>query len=485
MNTAIRFDGMLFKPAPDWTGYTTKSHLARIRQLKPKFGSDIMTYVGTANSESLSYEHYLKMVTTPIYDEDDAPLNRMVYGDGRKYAKLLKYISSESVRIGINKSKFVMVFDTPFFSDVHMIVGLSDRYKIRIVSDPREYEGGYAYDCEVYGPASNHIPPTELKTGSTWTKEGAPVPMYDSMKGAKTSYTSPYALTYDWSSVSTQDDVPGNMVHVPVAFAWIDDKGNKMSTWELYKTWKNDMEFNELKNKTLVWGTSNRNAAGGIDDVDERSGVEIISGSGIVEQIERGNIHYYNSFDIDEFGELLLKLRIGKVVTDKLHYVVSSGTYGLMQAHNAIADKAAGWEKVDNKSIFGDKMNLGFGHRFTRYLHPGGFIIDFRFEPLFDDIYRTPVQHPNGGNARSYEYHVMDLGQTGGEPSVELHYVKGMSDNLGILEGMRSPFSPTGAKVEYKVSSLKDAWEERRMSHFMPIVRNPKNALIFRPNILR
>lgn len=483
MNTVMRYDGVLFKPAPDWSGYTTMTNLAKIRQLAPKYGSDIMTYVGTANSEALSYESYLKMIGNTIYDVTDEPIIRMVYGDGRKFARLIKYISSDAVKVGINKSKFVMVFDTPFFSDVHTIVGLNDRYKIRIVSDPREYEGGWAYDCQTWGPASSHIPPTELKAGGTWTKEGAPVPMYDSMKGAKTSYTSPYALTYDWSSVSVQDDIPGNMKHVPVAFAWKED-GKEMYTWELYRTWKNDQHFQELKNKTLVWGTSNKNAQGGVDDIDERSGVEIKSGSGIVEQIERGNLHYYNSFDIDELGELLLTLRVGKSSSDKLHYVISSGTRGLMQAHKEIEAKATGWQKVSNESIFGDRMNLGFGHRFTRYLHPGGFTIDFRYEPLFDDQYRTPVKHPSGGLARSYEYHIMDLGQTQGEDSVELHYIEAMADNLGVLPGMRSPYSPTGAKNSYIVGSLKDAWSERRMSQFMAIVRNPKNALIYRPNVL-
>lgn len=483
-NVNIRFDGKLFSPPPEWSGYTTKKHLAKIRQISPKYGSDIMTYIGTANSMSMSYADYLGMITDTIYDETDDPINRMVYGEGRKFARLKKVISEDSVRIGYGKSKFVMVFDAPFFSDVNTIVGMNDKYKVRIISDPYEAHGGWAYDCEAFGPANSFIPATEMKAQSSWTKEGAPVPMYDSSKGAKTSYSSPYAITYDWSSVSTQDDVPGNMKTRPVAFAW--KEGDKtMYTWQDYRTWKNDVEFRELKNRTLVWGTSNMNAAGGYDDIDARSGVEIKAGPGIIQQSERGNLYHYNTFDIDEFGDQLLKLRLGKISTDKLHYVVSTGTRGLVQAHRSISSKANGWEKVDNVSIFGDKLNLGFGNRFTRYLHPGGFYIDFRLEPLFDDQFRTPVRHPDGGFARSYEYHIADLGDTQGTPSVELHYVKDMADVMGIKKGMRSPYSPTGAKVVEDVATLKDAWSERRMSQFMIVLRNPKNTLIYRPNILK
>jgi len=483
-NVNFRTDGKLFSPAPDWTGYTDKRHLATIRQIAPKYGSDILTYIGSVNSSGMAYEEYLRMVTKVNYKDTDDPINYMVYGEGRQFARLIKVISDDANRIGYNKAHFTMVFDAPLFSEVHIIVGNSDRYRVRIEDDGRLAYGGHAYDCTVFGPNNAFVPATEMLAGSTWTKEGAPTPMYNSDKGAKTSYTSPYAITYTWSSVSVEDEVPGNLKHRPVAFAWLDENGNKLTTWELYRTWSNDVEFRLLKNKTLVWGRSNMNEAGGYDDVDNRSGIEIVEGAGSMEQIERGNVVYYNTFDIDEFGEHLLKLRVGKNQSDKMHYVVSTGTYGLIQAHNSIAEKAAAWEKIDNKSIFGSAMDMGFGNRFTRYLHPGGFYIDFRLEPLFDDQYRTPIDHPDGGKARSYEYHVTDLGDTQGEASVELNYVNTMADNLVVVEGMRSPYSPTGAKVTYKATSTKDSWAERRMSHFMLVLKNPRNSLIYRPNIL-
>ncbi|MCK4500917.1 hypothetical protein KAU11_10485 [Candidatus Babeliales bacterium] len=483
MDTNLRFDGKLFSPGPEWSGYTTAKHLANARMTNPKWGSDIMTYIGTANSKAMSYEHYLKLATNTVYEETDEPINFMVYGDGRRYATLIKYIADDRNRVGINKSRFTLVFDAPFFSDVHLIVGMSDRYKIRMVSDAEETNGGWSYTCEVFGPAASFIPASELIKGSTWSREGAPVPMTDSMKGAKTSYSSPYAITFDWSSVSTQDDVPGNMKTRPVAFAWKNEDGSEDWTWEDHRTFKNDMHFQDLKATTLVWGTSNRNSAGDVDDIDERSGQEIIQGSGIVQQMERGNLHYYNTFDIEEFTEHLLSLRVGKKATDITRYVVSTGTRGLVQAHNSIKAQANGWEKIDNESIFGTREKLGFGQSFTRYLHPAGFEVDFRLEPMLDDDSRTRVPHPKGGYARSYEYHVMDLGQTNGEDNVSMHYVKDMVDTMAILKGFRNPYSPTGERVVQEVASLKDAWSERRMSQFMAVIKNPKNTMIYRPNI--
>lgn len=483
-NVNFRTDGILFKPADDWVGYTTKRHLANIRQISPKYGSDVMTFVGTRNGSSMAYEEYLKMITSVKVRETDDPINYMVYGEGRQFARLIKVISEDANRIGFNKGHFVMVFDAPFFSEVHTIVGMSDRYIVRIMSDGTQAHGGWAYDCTVFGPSNAFVPATEMLPGSTWTKEGAPVPMYNSEKGAKTNYTSPYAITYTWSSVSVEDEVPGNLKKRPVAFAW-KEEGKTMWTWEDYRTWKNDLEFRSLKNKTLVWGRSNMNEAGGYDDIDTRSGVEIISGAGSMEQKERGNLLYYNSFDVDELSEQIMKLRVGKGESDIMHYAVSTGTYGMTQASKDIETKASGWEKVDNKSIFGDAMNMGFGHRFTRYIHPGGFILDFRLEPLFDDQYRTPVKHPNGGYARSYEYHIDDLGTTQGESSLELNYVQTAQDLTVIVPGMRNPYSPSDGKGTYQAANTKDAWSERRMSQFMLVNTNPKNSLIFRPNILR
>jgi len=484
MDTNLRLDGKLFSPGPEWSGYTTSKHLANARMTEPKWGSDIMTYIGNANSKALTYEEYLRMVTEVKYEDDDSPINMKIYGEGRKYATLLSYRADDMNRVGMNKAEFTMVFDSPFFSDVHTIIGMSDRYKIRIISDGFEAAGGWEYTCKVFGPATKFIPPTELKKGSTWSREGAPVPLTDSMKGAKTSYSSPYAITFDWSSVSVQDDVPGNMKARPVAFAWqVDDKTYDW-TWEDFRTYKNDMHFRELKANTVVWGRSNRNADGGIDDIDEKSGVEISEGNGIVQQIERGNLHYYSEFDIDAFSDHLLALRVGKTSTDIIRYVVSTGTYGMMQAHDAISAKAQGWTLINNDAIYGTNMAQGFGQSFRRYRHPAGFEVDFRLEPMLDDDSRTRVKHPKGGFARSREYHVMDLGQTKGEDNIKLHYVKTAADIMVIKEGLRSPFSPTGEGVKRSVASLKDAWSERRMSQFMVTINNPKNTMIYRPNIL-
>lgn len=485
MNTTLKTNGVLFEPGPEWSGYTTDKHLAAARMINPKWASDVMTYIGTVNNSHMAYEEYLKLIGNVVYEDDDRPINMMVYGEGRKYATLVRYEADDRNRVGLNKSEFKMVFDSPLFSDVHTIVGLNDRYKIRLISDSTEVQGGWMYIAKYFGPANKFIPASELVSGSTWTKEGAAVSMTDSMKGAKTSYSSPYAITFDWSAVSIQDDVPGNMKHRPVAFGWQEGSGKYNWTWEDYRTYKNDIEFRDLKAKTLVWGKSNRNADGGIDDIDERSNVEITEGSGIVQQIERGNLHKYSKFDIDEFSQHILDLRVGKTSSDITKYIVSTGTNGLMQAAKAISEKAQGWQIVDSKSIFGgDTMNLAFGNSFRRYIHPAGFEIDFRLEPMLDDDSRTRIKHPNGGYMRSYEYHVMDLGQTQGVNNITLHYTKTAADIAVIVPGMRDPFSPTGISKTFRpAASTKDAWSERRMSQFMVTIQNPKNTMIYRPNL--
>jgi len=485
----IRTDGVLFRPAEGWSGMTEKNNLAKLRLLKPEWGSSIMTQLESINSQGMSYENYLKSVVSEVgIKKTDDPINYMVYGEGDKNAKLMGYKADNPNKVGFNKSRFLMYFDKPLFSDVHVIVGMDDRYRVRVVSDPRSEGSLYVYECEVFGPADDFIPASELRIGGKWSRDGAPVPLSKSKKGAKTYYSSPYAIQFNWSSVRIEDEVPGNMKNRPVAFSWkVKTKGGikTVSTWEQYRTWKNDLHFSELKNKTLLWGRSNRNADGGYDDIDEKSGEEIIQEAGYVQQVERGNLKFYNSFDIEEFSDHILQSREGKDMSDKTHYVVSTGTHGLIQAHSSIVEKigALGWEPVDNISISGTKENAGFGTRFTRYMHPGGFYIDFRYEPMLDDNTRTPKLHPNGGYARSYEYHVMDLGQTQGENNVEINYVESAQDLNAVVSGIRNPFSPGLSKNMQQVASGTDAWTEHRMSQFMIAIKNSKDAMIYRPNV--
>lgn len=481
--TSFRTDGILFEAEPDWSGYTTKAHLARIRQIAPKWGESIMTYVGTANRKGMSGETYLKQVGKVVMDDTDDPINFMIYGEGNRKVRLVKYKSRDMARVGKNKERFTLTFESAMFSDVTTIVGMNDRYIIRIVEGPIP-NGSYAdYVCELMGDKKHYIPAAELQAGFTFTREGAPVPMTDSMKGAKPTYSSPYARTFTWSSVRTQDDVPGNMKTRPVAFAWKDEDGKTMYTWEQYRTWTNDLFFDELKNNTMVWGRDNMNDEGKYDDIDERSGMEIVQGPGLVDQMERGNLYHYNKFDIREFEEQLITLRYGKSTMDKTHYVVKSGTYGLLDAHESIAEQAKGWTTQPNDQIFGPREKLGFGFSFKRYFSPAGFTIDFMYDPMLDDQDRTPLPHPQGGMARSREFHIMDMGTTKGVDNVELHYVKDMKDSFGIVSGFRDPYSKD-LKVK-QMATPKDAWSEHRMTQFMVVIKNPKNTMIYRPNVRR
>jgi len=479
-------NGKLFNPPADWSGLTSKSNLLKIRAIEPVWGDETLTYLHSVNSSGMALDTYLKKMlggNVKVMKTDD-PVNYRIYGGAKGSTKLVEYRADDMNRVGLNKSRFTMIFTDPLFSEVHEIVGMNDRYIVKVMSDARNEGTNYAYECEVFGKASSFIPKDELKKGTSWSRQGASVPLTRSMKGAKDYYTSPYAITFNWSSTRVEREAGGDMADRPVAFAWKDENGKLMYTWEYYASWVNDIHFKELKNKTMLWGRDNMNDQGGYDDIDIHSGEIVKQGPGFMQQMERANLNYYNSFDIDEFTDHLLRLRTGKRNSDKTHYVISSGVYGLKQAHDAIAKKATSWKIVDNRELFGSRENLGFGMSFRRYLHPSGFYIDFRLEPMFDDEDRTPVNHPVVGKARSYEYHIMDLGQTAGNDNVMLNYVRSAQDITGIVKGLRSPYHPTGAKVVSENGSLKDGWTESRMSQFMPIIKNPNNTMIYRPNIL-
>jgi hypothetical protein len=468
-----------------WSGMTTKNNLLKIRAIDTVWGDDTMTYLHSINTSGIALESYLKSVlggSIGIKDTDD-PINYRIYGEMKGNTKLVSYRADDMNRAGLNKSRFFMTFTDPLFSEVHEIVGMNDRYRVKVIDGPVQEGTNYTYECEAFGPLDKFIPASELAYGTLWSRDGASVPMTRSMKGAKASYTSPYAITFGWSSTRTERESGGDMANRPVAFAWKDEKGRTLTTWEHYDSWVNDLHFKELKNKTILWGRDNMNAQGGYDDKDRHSGEDVVQGPGLVQQMERANLNYYNDFDIDEFSDHIMRLRVGKNQTDKTHYVVSTGAYGLLQVHNALSIKARGWERVDNNEIFGDRENLGFGNSFRRYMHPSGFYVDFRLEPMLDDEYRTPVRHPKQGMARSYEYHIMDLGQTSGVDNIKLNYVKSAQDITGILKGMRDPYTPMGSEVVKDVATLKDGWVESRMSQFMVVLKNPNNTMIYRCNV--
>jgi len=481
-------NGTIYRPSADWSGRTDKNNLLKIRAIKPELGDELLVYLHSLNTGGMALDTYLKKYLDDkvIYTDNDDVVTATIFGMVKGNTRLISYEAHDRNRVGLNKAEFKLVFADPLFSEVHDIVGMNDRYKVKVMSDAKQEGTGYAYICTVMGGNDNYIPASELTAGTLWSRDGASVPMTRSRKGAKASYTSPYKRSYNWSSTRTENEAGGDMAKRPIAaFTLVDDKGKSFNYWEDYDTWVNDLHFKELRNKTLMFGRDNQNAQGGYDDIDRHSGEEIVTGSGLMEQMERANLNYFNQFDIDEFSSLLMRLNRGKKNTDKIHYLVSTGREGLMAAHNAITEKARGWTLVDNKAIFGERESLGYGNSFRRYYHPSGFTVDFRLEPMFDDDSRTPVRHPVRGYARSYEYHIMDLGETSGESNVELRYVGNARDINVIQPGLRDPYTGNLNEAHRVVVSAVDGWVEHRMSQFMVIIKNPLNTLIYRPDSLR
>ena len=153
-NTSVKFDGVLFEPEPDWSGYTTKTHLARRRMITPKWASDVMEYIGTRNRSAMTMETYLKQTAKVVEDDTDDPINIMVYGDEKRFSTLMGYTSLDRSRTGLGKRPFVLTFDTPYFSKTNSIVGYDDKYQIRVMSNPIPNGSYFDYECILMGGVS-------------------------------------------------------------------------------------------------------------------------------------------------------------------------------------------------------------------------------------------------------------------------------------------------------------------------------------------
>ncbi len=485
-----------------WSGLTRESHLGWLGMLEPEYVSKVVDRLYEVNYGADNIVSLIEQF--PVhYLDDDVPYQWYLQGSDERNIPLIKASLVESGtaldgtdKPGVGRSQFYMWFPERYFEATSVIVGhYPEDYILRVTEDPVAEGDSFRYTVElITGDDTLFVPVEDLAVGTRWSEEYGLVEQELSKRGNTVHHTAPFKMENVTSMIRKNYDVPGNMIakgkNKPMAFMFIDQEGNKQTSWIDKLGWDFMTQFRRDKARLLLGGKSNRLADGSFGNKGE-SGNTIRTGFGLYEQMDGGNLLFYNDFDLDMLSDFALDMSVGKLPEDQRDFVLSTGERGLYKFHKAAQEKFASYPGIYNENHI--KMNpdgtasLNEG-QYMSYTFVNGIKFKVMLDPMKDDPIRNKIIHPEGGLASSYQYDIWDIGTTNGEANIMRVSVKNQEEFFRYIPGMRDPFTPGGlgknSEPTMTVSPV-DGYSVYKMFIGGVMLKNPLKTGRIIPNILR
>ena len=485
-----------------WGGLTRESHLGWLGLLEPEYISKTIDKLYEVNYGADNTVSYIESLPTHYLDTE-GPYRWMLQGADERNIPLVKASLTASYNAlvgtdtpGLARSPFYMWFPEKYFVATSVIVGeYPDDYALRVVEDPVADGGAYRYKVElITGDDSLYVPVTDLTAGTRWSEDFALVEQELSKRGNTVHHSGYFMLENTTSYIRKNYDVPGNMIiqgkNKPLAFAFVDQDGKKQTRWLDKLGWDFFVQFRRDKARLIMNGKSNKLADGSYGNKGE-SGNTIRAGFGLQEQMEGGNLLFFNDFTVDLISDFALDLSIGKISEDKREFILSTGERGLAKFHKSMAARATqiSWlQSSHNVKLNGDGTASLREGQFVSYEYLNGIKFKVTLDPMKDDPVRNKLTHPEGGLASSYIFDIFDAGTTNGEANIMKVAVKGNEEFFRYIPGMRDPFSPGGMGMNQQptmTASPVDGYTVMKMFIGGVMLRNPLKTGRIIPSILR
>lgn len=441
-----------------WSGLTREAHFGVLGMNDPQWLSKTVRRLYDINYGDDTLVNFIEKLPSITLDEDGEYQWPLQGSDERRIpivgaattranAVAGTFVTDGTVKLGVGKSQFFMVFPERYFEIPTVIAGPhTESYQLRL-TNVENIGDNYVYTAELMtGDNTLFVPYTDVARGITFAEMYGQVEQEMSTRGNGVHHTSPFIMRNTTSFIRKNYEVPGNLINkgknTPMAIAFLDQNGKQQTRWIDKLGFDAATQFRRDKTRLLLYGKSNKMDDGTYGNRGE-SGNVIRSGFGLYEQMDGGNIAFYNNFSVDFLVQFALGMCVGKVKEEKRKFTLVTGEYGAVQFHEAIKNYA-----YTNPTLRTD-MNLKNGgstydfNQFNRVVTVNGIEFSIVIDPMKDDpITNGGLRHPNGGFMSSYTYDIFDFGTTNGEANIKKVIIKGNDEIMYYIPGMRDPFSP-------------------------------------------
>lgn len=462
--------------AKSWAGLTTENHLVTAFMEQPQLISDVISRVFGNNSYFGLSTILAKMGTKTV--DTDREYEWMLKGDDRKAIMIQGYEANGSTsyaKPGISKSMFKLILKENFFKQSDELFFDNNEYSVRIMNEPYSDGMNWVYEVRHTEPDMNwFIPPALMATGKKVSKKFSSQESTLGRTYGSTSFTSPFKMRNFFTTLSKEMVVPANMHGRPVIISMTDPTSNKTTKiWTQYAEWEMLAQWEREKDNALIFSRYNQNSDGTFD-LKGDSAFPVMKGAGMRQQISPAYKFKYSKFSLDYLTDVLLGLSINILPEDQRNFVALTGERGMVQFSKALEAKAAQYQPLDSKRIFGSGQELGFGGQYVEYRGPQGLKFTLVNLPQYNDAVDNRDAHPDGGFTENYRYTILNFGTTEGEPNITRIYPKN-GNKMWHVAGSTSPYGPKKSFSEAGASKI-DGYELMIRTTQGLMIKNPMSC---------
>lgn len=360
----------------------------------------------------------------------------------RKTRPLIKALGTTAGSTGKGFQTFKLVFPDKWFVRQYTLSVGGRNTQVRVMDEPVPGEGGYIYTVKIVGrDASEYIPDKYLEPGTMYGQMFANVEQSFS-KGNASNWQAPATVRHKLSTTRKSYHCDGNSNNYVADFEFKLKNGQTTNLWmsyEEYQHYGSWMEEYEMQS----WHGKQNYTEGGTTTMVGQSGEPIVTGPGLLEQIQ-------NTDTRSILTEDKLKTTVGDVffgMTDGYDREVTlfTGTGGMRDFDQAMKEYLNDNTYAQHNDRFfvndsGEKVELG--KYFKRYQHVDGHTINVVKVPLFDHGAKAQAspKHPKTGfPIESHRMVFVDQTSYGGENNLQMVYRRGRKMKRWAVAGSNTP----------------------------------------------
>lgn len=436
--------------------------------------------------------------------EDDTEYTWDVIGSARRNIPLVEARDAEGNTItengtaGKGGEHFFLVFAEHWFFDGEEIFGEKNQvYPMLIKGKPKHEGTNYVYEVELSNGSRNGIPGERLLAGERFSYAFAPVERGLSKEVGGVRYTTPAKMRNEFTTIRIHDEASGDIFNAKIAMGVPvvkNENGKQVKTtdnmWMHLWEYTFEQTWREYKNNLYAWSVSNRNENGDYMNFG-KSGEVIRKGDGIFAQLERGNVFYFNKFNLKYLESILLAISATKLAPGERTFLIRTGDWGSVDFSKAVAQEASGWTAFtyngDALGVIkrtGENSYTAVNPQFTEYIGPMGIKVRVEVDEFYNDPVNNKIDFPGGeGKAMSHRMDIFYEG-TMSQPNIFKCGIKGQpTEARSYRWGIRNPY--TGEWGNPYMSFPDDKAEVHRFGQFGACVLDPTRVVSLIPAILK
>lgn len=437
--------------------------------------------------------------------EDDTEYMWDVIGSARRNIPLVEArragggtVGATGEPVGAGGEHFYLVFAEHWFFDGEEIFGEKNQiYPMLIKGKPVQEGTNYVYEVELSNGSRKGIPVDRLQPGERFSYAFAPVERGLSKEVGGVRYTTPSKMRNEFTTIRIHDEASGDVFNKKIAFGVpivTNENGKQVKTtankWMHLWEYTFEQTWREYKNNLYAWSVSNRNENGDYMNFG-KSGEVIRKGDGLFAQMERGNVFYFNKFNLKYLESILLTISSTKMAPGERTFLIRTGDWGAVDFSKAVAQEASGWTAFtyngDALGVIkrnGENTYTAVNPQFTEYIGPMNIRVKVEVDEFYNDTVNNKIDYPNGeGKAMSHRMDIFFEG-TMSQPNIFKCGIKGQPTEVRSYQwGIRNPY--TGQWGNDQMSYTDDKASVHRMGQFGVCVLDPTRVVSLIPAILK